>query len=363
MSDTNQPSVSGKAKSDSDVAALMMQLDLAAAEEPAGQSGAEQRFAYRQKCHAHIRQPGDATPIEHTVMPRNLGKTGMSFLHSGYVHANSSCGIQLITLQGSWSDVAGRVEGCRYVGQNMHEVLVRFDEPIEPTEFCRDAIRNRVLVVDDDELMTRLTKVLLEKLNADVEVAFDGAEGVEKAMKGIFDLVLMDIEMPKMDGIEATKQLRQRGYSGVIMAATAHTQPEDRQRCLEAGCDDFLPKPIMEDKLAKALESVQRRPIYSAYADDPSMVDLVSAFVAELPARIRSLEEAASAGDLDRLKDLVRALKAEGTSFGFETVTSLADTIEKSLIKEASIDDLRREIDRLVKLCLQIRSAARAEST
>ena len=55
MSDTNQPSVSGKAKSDSDVAALMMQLDLAAAEEPAGQSGAEQRFAYRKKCHAHIR--------------------------------------------------------------------------------------------------------------------------------------------------------------------------------------------------------------------------------------------------------------------------------------------------------------------
>lgn len=340
-----------------------MQLDLAAAEDPAGQSSEEQRFAYRQKCKAHVQQPGDGTAIEHTVMPRNLGKTGMSFLHSGYVHAESSCEVQLITLQGSWADVTGHVEGCRYVGQNMHEVLIRFDEPIEPTEFCRDAIRNRVLIVDDDELMTRLVKVLLEKLNAEVEIAYDGAEGVKKAMNSVFDLVLMDLDMPKMDGIEATKQLRKNGYSGIIMAATAHTQPEDRQRSLEAGCDDFLPKPFLEDKLAKALESVQQKPLYSAYADDPLMVDLVGAFVADLPERIRLIEESVSAGDLQKLSALVRTLKAEGTSFGFETVTTLADTIEKSLIKETSIDELRQDLDRLVKLCLQIRSSARAEST
>jgi CheY-like chemotaxis protein len=77
-----------------------------------------------------------------------------------------------------------------------------------------------------------------------VEVASNGKEGVEKAMSGDFSLVLMDIQMPGMDGFAATKELRQRGFNHPIIALTAHAMKEDRRHCLASGFDDHVTKPI-----------------------------------------------------------------------------------------------------------------------
>ncbi len=325
----------------------------------ADQTSAE-RYSYpHNSLVVRIQQPGDESCYKHVVEPRDLSEQRMSFLYGSFVHSDSRCWLTLITLHGSWDEVAAVVVGCHHVGKNMHEVHVRFDHTIEPSQYSRDAIHPRVLLVDDDPCVVRIAEVMLRKLSAHVDHAEDGVVAIEKAMANIYDLILMDLDMPRTDGLTATKELRRRGYSGRIVAATALTQPEDRERCLDAGCDSYLPKPYGLGMLARVLESVFQEPIFSTLTDDTSMADLIEAFVQEMPSRVRNLENALIEEDDKMMKSLVRNLKAEGTSYGFEILTDYAAKIETALIKEASVQDVRKDIEELMKLCQQVRMSAR----
>ncbi len=108
---------------------------------------------------------------------------------------------------------------------------------------------SRVLVVDDVATNQMLVKLLLEKLGAEVEIAEDGAEAVALASEQRFDLILMDVLMPQMDGIEATRRLRAAGVETPVVALTATVTSDDRRRCLQAGCNDFIAKPLDRAKL------------------------------------------------------------------------------------------------------------------
>ncbi len=110
-----------------------------------------------------------------------------------------------------------------------------------------------VLVVDDSEENQILLRFYLTKAGIEVQSAANGAMGVEKALKDDFDLILMDIQMPIMDGYTATKTLRAAGYNKPIIALTANAMKEDRERSIASGCHDYLTKPINSTRLLAAL--------------------------------------------------------------------------------------------------------------
>lgn len=114
----------------------------------------------------------------------------------------------------------------------------------------------QILVVDDSLDNQMLISRILKLLGADVELANDGIEGIDRALANEFDVILMDLQMPRLGGVEATRILRSKGYTRPIVALTAHALKEDRARCLSVGCTDYLTKPIQRNHLVQVLERV-----------------------------------------------------------------------------------------------------------
>ncbi len=129
-------------------------------------------------------------------------------------------------------------------------------EPIEKQDLS--LFGKSVLLVEDIEDNRVLIQHILSKKGIQVTTASNGSEGVDIAMKEHFDLILMDIQMPIMDGYMATKTLRKLGYNKPIIALTAHAMKEDRLRCLEVGCNEYLTKPLRVNILLETISKFDR---------------------------------------------------------------------------------------------------------
>ena len=129
-----------------------------------------------------------------------------------------------------------------------------------PQGFPTLKLQARVLLAEDHVDNQRILVYHLKRGGLTVEVAQNGLEAVEKAMHGSFDLILMDMQMPALDGYGAVRVLRRSGYQGKIIALTAHAMLEDRGRCLEVGCDDYLSKPVDPHRLISKIDEVLRQP-------------------------------------------------------------------------------------------------------
>jgi PAS domain S-box-containing protein len=112
----------------------------------------------------------------------------------------------------------------------------------------------RVLVIDDAPDNRQLIERYLMKQGAEIKLASNGNEGLQKALETDPDLVLMDIQMPEMDGYTATSKLRSAGFKKPIIALTAHAMSEERARCIDAGCSDFLTKPVTSKELVSGIQ-------------------------------------------------------------------------------------------------------------
>jgi len=125
----------------------------------------------------------------------------------------------------------------------------------------------KILLIEDNELNRDMLARRLGRKGYEVDFAVDGRAGLAKALEGGHDLILMDMSLPELDGWEATRQIRAdpRGATIPIIALTAHAMPGDRERAIEAGCDDYDSKPVEFDRLVGKIEAQLRaRPAASA---------------------------------------------------------------------------------------------------
>lgn len=124
----------------------------------------------------------------------------------------------------------------------------------EPSETLLEAFEGaRILLVEDNEVNRKVATRLLAKMQVSVDVACDGREAIEKATHQSYHLILMDCQMPEMDGYEATRILRAQGVTTPIVALTANALEGDREKCLACGMNDYLTKPIQVEKLRATL--------------------------------------------------------------------------------------------------------------
>jgi len=149
---------------------------------------------------------------------------------------------------------AGELRRAALRRYTSEECKLTLDAPKERAPVSLPTLGGRLLVVEDVELNQRVLAAFLRRAGATVELASDGREGLERALAAEragtpYDLVLMDMQMPVMDGYEATRALRAAGYPRPIVAMTAHAMVTDREKCLAAGCSAYETKPIQRERL------------------------------------------------------------------------------------------------------------------
>lgn len=119
-------------------------------------------------------------------------------------------------------------------------------------------MKRKILLVEDNPATIDVIQKELEFLGYESVVAEDGKEGVEKASSSLPDLIIMDISLPKMDGLEASTAIRKNPKTQTIpiLAATARALPGDKEKCLQAGCDDYIAKPFTHRELGAVIKKL-----------------------------------------------------------------------------------------------------------
>jgi CheY-like chemotaxis protein len=241
------------------------------------------------------------------------------------------------------------------------EVVVSGSVPARVEPMREVSVAPFVLVADDSRVSQKLVVGMLERLGCHAEVVGNGAAAAAAALRRQYALVLMDCQMPGMDGCEATRRIRASEASRrrtPIIAMTASALEGDRERCLEAGMDDYLPKPFSLDELAAALRPYGRADEEAPFSDQarpqsevatiappgslaqhviadlrglgPEFVrESVALFLGTTPSKLSAMEEALRRGDPDNLKEKAHSLRGSCGLIGAHRMMELCRHLEE----------------------------------
>ena len=223
---------------------------------------------------------------------------------------------------------------------------------------------NKILVCDDGKTNRDLIGLVLEEAGASVSFACDGEEGLAKASEHLneYDLILMDVQMPRMDGLECVRVLRSRGWKRPIIALTAHAMQQDQERCLGAGCSAFLSKPIDIEELLRSCQNwiakshtspnqidsmptsaldKETCPIVSSLPiEDTRFQEIIDQFIEELGKHLNAIEQAIDCRDEVSIARQAHWLRGSAGTVGFGEFSDPATALENAA-NSGSFDEIQ----------------------
>lgn len=236
----------------------------------------------------------------------------------------------------------------------------------EPIPLC--AKERRILVVEDSIDSQRLLSLYLRKAGAEVECADSGQSALEKVhdfsdREKHFHLIVMDMEMPEINGLDVTQQLRERGYGMPIIALTANAMRGERERCLQAGCDDYLVKPINRTALLNMVTK------YTQHIGNPDAIlprsarvemqdaqIVMTQYIAELSNQVVEMMRLVKAGDVGAVRTMASAIHDSGAGFGLKNICSAADDIEQRIVGQQTVYEIQQGVNHLIEMIRQVES-------
>ena len=227
----------------------------------------------------------------------------------------------------------------------------------------------RILLAEDNAMNQKVALRLLERLGYRADVASNGLEALAALERQPYDVVLMDVQMPELDGLDASRRICERWPPESrphIIAMTANALPEDREACFAAGMNDYVAKPIRGDELAAALKRARpltkpRRPardgreigLEAAALQNlrdlggvEFLAEVVDVFLADAPALITSLRSSLERQDTEELRRAAHTLKSNGSTLGATAFAELCRTVEQHA-KDGRLDGVSQLVDRI----------------
>jgi PAS domain S-box-containing protein len=211
----------------------------------------------------------------------------------------------------------------------------------------------RILLVEDSSDNRTITVAYLQNTPYRIDIAENGAVAHEKFTAGHYDLVLMDRQMPVMDGLTATRAIRAWEQTNhrlptPIIALTASALKGDRDKCMAAGCTAYLTKPIKQAVLLQAIREHSRssRPDAIFVRTDPKIADLIPGFLQNRRQDVIAMLDALDRGDFATVESLGHGMKGAGSSWGFEAITDIGAALEQAA-ESADTDTARKCVGEL----------------
>ena len=209
------------------------------------------------------------------------------------------------------------------------------------------------LVVDDNPHNQEIQRFFLEEAGATVEVVESGQKAVQRIVSGVApDVVLLDMQMPDMDGFAVAGKLRELGVGTPLVAVTAYAMVGDREKCLAAGCDAYLSKPVRRSELvnmvarhANAVHTIDAPPTTPS---TDKFTTLRRDYISRLPDTIERLNDAFRHGQIEQLELLAHRLKGSAGSYGFDSLSHAAAAFEQFLGRDVSASDQELALKSLI---------------
>ena len=293
------------------------------------------------------------------TITRRFGGTGLGLTISKEIIEKLSGSVEVESIKGQGSTFRFKFP----VGPVVDLEFVNKNPLLNPAKDSSDVdcYKGRVLLVEDDEENQRIISYFIKKKGLEVETADDGEVAVGKALGGEFDLIFMDMNLPKLDGVSAVKAIKGLKLKTPIVALTATQSREDIERLLQAGCDDYLPKPFQRCELYDCLrryfhgESVSestevRDPVPDLSSkESEEYAERVLQYRWKLQSDLTEIRELLLAENWTGLRDKASSL-SEANLFGLQGVFLLAKQLEEQAVREDKyechniIECIRQEI-------------------
>ena len=258
----------------------------------------------------------------------------------------------------------------------------KISEPIEDDRSNTAILKRispRVLLTDDNAVNLKVASEILSRAGCRVVVATNGKEAVEKASKEFFHIILMDIQMPVMDGLEASRKIQELSLENppAIIAMTAYVMNEDKKRFLEAGMDDFIPKPISGDKILSKVrhwteKSILKNPLSKSqhrklehsenllsrvfdfevlrnlkkHLGEETLLASIEEFAIELRDLLSEVESTISKNQIEDLQRCFHTMKGNAGTFGVYTLALISKDLEND-VKTANIAAVLEKTEQL----------------
>lgn len=321
-----------------------------------------------------VHQPG-GTSSKFLVRPRNISRTGLAFIHGGFLHKDTMCNVLFNTRSAGRVNVRGRVVRCRHIRGNLHEIgLKLLDEldlgkavqlpsnrPAALSTAANPKLTGKSLLVESNDDDRAFVHQLLEHVGLAVRSSATIGRGIEQFAAGPCDVIIVSLDPIMKPASELANTLRDRGYGGPILGLTASHSPQVVRAALGHGLSSVLTKPFgvqtLDHVLRRAMLGEGAGPIalLSEHDQQPMMQQLVNGFLEHLQAYCDQLDGLREKPGDEALIALSLSLKGASANLGYPLIAAAALRLYELASGQNNAQAIGQQIDELIELSLLAR--------